>query len=193
VAASRGFEAMAASKDGWTLYPVLEGARIGDPDQRRRVVYEFDVRRGAYTGRTWTFRVDSPDLFVGDAQTLDGGRLLLIERDNAMGTASEVKRLVVTDLDKAGADGVLPRRTAVDLMRVADPRGVSTPARPGEYGVGPLFSFPLQSVESVLPLRGDQVLVANDNNFPGNDGRIPGRADDTELIVITVPGLRDTP
>ena len=193
VPASRGFEAMAASRDGWTLYPILEGARIGDPDQRRRIVYEFDVRRGAYTGRTWTFRVDSPDLVVGDAQVLDGRRLLLIERDNAMGKASEVKRLVVTDLDKAGADGVLPRRTAVDLMRVADPRGVSTPARPGEYGVGPLFSFPLQSMESVLPLRGDQVLVANDNNFPGNDGRIPGKADDTELIVITVPGLRDAP
>ncbi|GAA1041232.1 hypothetical protein GCM10009557_64490 [Virgisporangium ochraceum] len=43
----------------------------------------------------------------------------------------------------------------------------------------------------MLPLRGDRVLVANDNNFPGNDGRIPGRADDTELVVVTVPGLRD--
>ena len=56
-----------------------------------------------------------------------------------------------------------------------------------------MFSFPLQSVESVLPLRGDRVLVANDNNFPGNDGRIPGRPDDTELIVVDVPGLRNPP
>jgi hypothetical protein len=39
--------------------------------------------------------------------------------------------------------------------------------------VGALFSFPLQPVESVLPLSGDRVLVANDNNFPGNDGH-PG-------------------
>jgi hypothetical protein len=82
------------------------------------------------------------------------------------------------------------RRTAVDLLRIADRDDVSTPARAGEYGVGKLFSFPLQSVESVLPLGGSRVLVANDNNFPGNDGRIPGRADDTELIVIDVPGLR---
>ncbi|MEV0828294.1 esterase-like activity of phytase family protein [Nonomuraea rubra] len=188
--ASRGFEAMAASTDGWTLYPILEGARTGDADQRRRVVYEFDVRKSAYTGRTWTFRVDEPGLLVGDAAVLDGRRLLLIERDNEMGPSSRVKRLVVTDLDAAGQDGVLPRRTAVDLLRIADPKGVSTPARPGEYGVGPLFSFPLQSVESVLPLGGDRVVVANDNNFPGNDGRIPGRADDTEVIVIDVPGLR---
>ncbi|WP_230688701.1 esterase-like activity of phytase family protein [Micromonospora sp. WMMC415] len=190
VPASRGFEAMAASRDGWTLYPILEGAKTDDPDQRRRVVYEFDVRANRYTGRTWSFRVDDASLVVGDAALLDGRRLLLIERDNAMGPQSLVKRLVVTDLDAAAADGTLPRRTAVDLMRIADPDGVSTPARPGEYGVGALFSFPLQSVESVLPLAGDRVLVANDNNFPGNDGRIPGRADDTELIVLDVPGLR---
>ncbi|MBM0278161.1 esterase-like activity of phytase family protein [Micromonospora tarensis] len=190
VRASNGFEAMAASEDGWTLYPILEGAQVNDPDQRRRVVYEFDVRRNRYTGRTWSFRVDDPSLLVGDAAVLDGRRLLLIERDNGMGQQSLVKRLVVTDLDEVGADGYLRRRTAVDLMRLADPTGVSTPARPGEYGVGPLFSFPLQSVESVLPLDGDRVLVANDNNFPGNDGRIPGRADDTELIVIDVPDLR---
>ncbi len=57
--------------------------------------------------------------------------------------------------------------------------------------MGQLFSFPLQSVETVLPLFGDKVLVANDNNFPGNDGRILGKPDDTELILIDVPGLRD--
>lgn len=188
---SGGFEAMAASEDGWTLYPILERAKINDSDQRRRVVYEFDVRAGAYTGRTWSFRVDDPGLFVGDAAILDHRRLVLIERDNGMGMGALVKRLVVTDLDAAGQDGVLPRRTVADLLRIADPRGVSTPARPGEYGVGALFSFPLQSVESVLPLWGDRVVVANDNNFPGNDGRIPGRPDDTEVIVIKVPGLRD--
>lgn len=190
VPASRGFEALAASRDGLTLYPILEGARTDDPNQRRRLVYEFDVRTNRYTGRTWTFLVDDPSLLVGDAAVLDGRRLLLIERDNGMGRQSVVKRLVVTDLDRAAADRTLPRRTVVDLMRVADPRGVSTPARAGEYGVGELFSFPLQSVESVSPLGGSRVLVANDNNFPGNDGRIPGRADDTELIVIDVPGLR---
>jgi hypothetical protein len=188
--ASRGFEAMAVSRDGWTLYPILEGAKLADPDQRRRVVYEFDVRVGAYTGRTWSFRVDTADLVIGDAALLEDGRLLLIERDNAEGVDARVKRLVVAEIGDPGAGGYLPRRTVADLLRIADPKGISTPARPGEFGVGPLFSFPLQSVESVLPLHGDWVLVANDNNFPGNDGRIAGRPDDTELIVIDVPGLR---
>jgi glycerophosphoryl diester phosphodiesterase len=41
VRASRGFEGMALSADGRTLYPILEGALRADPDPRRRVVYEF--------------------------------------------------------------------------------------------------------------------------------------------------------
>lgn len=187
---SRGFEALAASRDGRTLYPILEGAVTDDPDQRRRIVYEFDTRRAAYTGRTWSLRVDSPELVVGDAQVLDGRRLLFIERDNLDGPAAAVKRLVVADLDRPDAAGHATRRTAVDLLRIRDPRGVSTPARPGEYGVGPAFAFPLVSVESVYPLGGDRVLVANDNNFPNDDGRIAGRPDDTELILLDVPGLR---
>jgi hypothetical protein len=109
------------------------------------------------------------------------------------GSTPATKRLVVADLGTVGADGAVRRRTALDLLRIADPRGISTPARPGEYGVGPLFSFPLQSVESVLPLHDDRVLVANDNNFPGNDGRILGRPDDTEIIIVDVPGVRDGP
>jgi len=190
---SRGFESMATSRDGWTLYPILEGAKTDDPDQHRRIVYEFDIRRAAYTGRTWAFHVATADLVVGDAAVLTGRRLVLIERDNAEGVDAKVKRLIVTDLDRADAAGALPRRTALDLLRIADPHGVSTPARPGEFGVGPIFSFPLQSVESVLPLTGNRVLVANDNNFPGNDGRILGRPDDTELIVVKVPGLHRRP
>ncbi len=191
VPGSRGFEAMAVSEDGRTLYPVLEGAFTDDPDQRRRVVYEFDTRSSSYTGRTWSIRLDEPQLVVGDAQLLDDGQLLVIERDDVEGPEARVKRLVVADLHEPDADGYASRRVVADLLHIADPDGVSTPARPGEYGVGAEFSFPLTSVESLLPLRGDDVLVANDNNFPGNDGRIPGRPDDTELIVIDIPGLRD--
>lgn len=60
----------------------------------------------------------------------------------------------------------------------------------GDPGLGQPFRFPFVSVESVLPLGGDRVLVANDNNFPFDAGRQPGKADDTELIQVDVPGLR---
>ena len=58
-------------------------------------------------------------------------------------------------------------------------------------GLGDPFAFPFQSIESVLPLGGDRLLVLNDNNYPFSAGRRPGVPDDTEAIVIQVPALPD--
>lgn len=191
---SRGFESMALSKDGRTLYPVLEGALLSDPDRRRRVVSEFDLRSGAYTPRTWTYRTDAafPDAVLGDMTAVDQHRFLVIERDDEQGAQARQKKLYLVDLRVTDADGALVKRLVVDLLSIADPGGVSSPARPGEYGVGPRFSFPLQSVESVEVLGGERLLVANDNNYPGSDGRWTARdrPDDTELIVLDAPALR---
>ncbi|MDW5594542.1 esterase-like activity of phytase family protein [Conexibacter stalactiti] len=188
---SRGFEPMAASADGRTLYPILEGALTTEPDQTIRRVYEFDVRSGQYTGRTWSFHVSAPaGIVVGDAQLLPGNRLLMIERDDLEGVAARVKRLIEVDLDDApAADGTLPTRTVLDLLRIRDPFGISLPAPVGGIGFGDPFAFPLQSVETLLPLSGDRLLIANDNNFPGSNGRVPGKPDDVEAIVVRVPGL----
>ena len=187
VKASSGFEAMAISKDGKTLYPILEGAKVADTDQTRRVVYEFDLRQHRYTGRTWSLHVDSAELSVADAQILDGHRLVWLERDNFEGAEAKTKLIKVTEL---GGATDLASTTLADLLKIADPRQISTPARAGEFGVGSTFAFPFTSVETILPLTGDRVFVTNDNNFPGNDGRIAGKPDDIELIEIAVPGLR---
>ena len=61
IRASRGFEPMALSVDGKTLYPMLEGALRSDAvtNPRRRVLNEFDLRAKQYTGRIWNYRVDA--------------------------------------------------------------------------------------------------------------------------------------
>ena len=53
------------------------------------------------------------------------------------------------------------------------------------------FSFPLVSVETVEVLDSERLLIASDNNYPGNDGRwiARDRPDDTELIIVRVPPL----
>ena len=192
--ASRGFEGTARSIDGKTLYPMLEGALRNDPDPRRRIVNEFDLRSGAYTGRTWQYRVDAafPDAVIGDLTALDQHRLVLIERDDAQGAEARQKKVYLIDLRRVDADGFLEKRLVVDLLRIRDPDGISLPARPGEFGVGDPFSFPLQSVESLEVLGGERLLIANDNNYPSSDGRWSARdrPDDTELIVVRAPALR---
>jgi hypothetical protein len=191
---SRGFEGMARSIDGKTLYPMLEGALRGDPDPRRRILHEFDPRANAYTGRTWQYRVDAafPDAVIGDFTALDQHRFVLIERDDDQGIGARQKRVYLVDLRRFDAEGYLDKRLVLDLLHIPDPDGISLPARPGEFGVGELFSFPLQSVESLEVLGGERLLIANDNNYPFSDGRwvARDRPDDTELIVVRAPGLR---
>jgi glycerophosphoryl diester phosphodiesterase len=192
--ASRGFEGMARSVDGKRLYPMLEGALRDDPDRRRWILNEFDLRSGAYTGRTWQYHVDAdfPDAVIGDFTALDRHRFVLIERDDAQGAEARQKKVYLVDLRRVDGDGFLEKRLVVDLLAIRDPEGISLPARPGEFGVGDPFSFPPQSVESLEVLGGERLLIANDNNYPFSDGRwvARDRPDDTELIVVRAPALR---
>ena len=191
--ASRGFEGTALSVDGKFLYPVLEGALRTDPDPRRRIVNEFDLRRSRYTGRTWNYRVDAefPNAVIGDFTALDKNRLILIERDDFQGADARQKKIYLVDLRRVDADGYLEKRLVLDLLQIRDLDGISLPARPGEFGVGDPFSFPLQSVESLEVLGKGRLLIANDNNYPGSDGRwiARDRPDDVELIVVRTPAL----
>jgi glycerophosphoryl diester phosphodiesterase len=194
IPASRGFEGMARSVDGTRLYPVLEGALRAETDPRRRIVNEFDLRRGAYTGRTWQYRVDAefPNAVIGDFTALDRHRFVLIERDDDQGLEARQKKIYLVDLRQVDAQGYLRKLLVLDLLRIPDPDGISLPARAGEFGVGDPFSFPLQSVESLEVLEGERLLIANDNNYPGSDGRwvARDRPDDTELIIVDAPALR---
>jgi glycerophosphoryl diester phosphodiesterase len=194
IRASRGFEGMARSMDGKTLYPMLEGALRNDPDPRSRILNEFDLRSGAYTGRTWQYHVDPafPDAVIGDLTAVDQHRFVLIERDDAQGADARQKKVYLIDLRRTDAEGFLEKRLVLDLLSIRDPDEISLPPRPGEFGVGDPFSFPLQSVESLEVLGGERLLIANDNNYPFSDGRwiARDRPDDTELIVVRAPALR---
>jgi glycerophosphoryl diester phosphodiesterase len=184
VRSSRGFEAMAASADGRRLYPIVEGSFADDPLLRRRYIYEFDTRRAAYTGRRWQYETDADSNVIGDAFTVRRNRLLLIERDDFDGPAAVTKRLYEIDLRRTETGGFLRKELVVDLLGIANPDRIGVASSPDAYGVGDPFSFPLVSVEVVVQLRDGRILVANDNNYPGNDARVEGTPDDTEMIVL---------
>jgi hypothetical protein len=191
---SRGFEPMALSVDGKTLYPMLEGALTTDPDPRRRIINEFDLKRKRYTDRKWQYRTDAafPNAVIGDMTAVDKHRFVLIERDDAQGAEAQQKKIYEIDLRRTDSEGFVQKRLVLDLLRIRDPNGVSLPAREGEFGVGDPFSFPLQSVESLEVLGDQRLLIGNDNNYPGSDGRWTARdkPDDVEIIVVHTPALR---
>jgi len=178
---SRGFEALAASTNGRWLYPIVEGAYTDDPVLRRRWIYEFDTKKNEYTGKRWAYQTDQDANDVGDAQLVGKDRLWLIERDDFDGPASVTKRVYEVDLSQRDADGFVPKTLVLDALRIANPKKIG--AGTG-YGTGDPFSFPVQSFETIVPLGGDRLLLANDNNYPGNSARNPGTPDDTEMAIV---------
>jgi len=183
---SSGFEAMALSKDGRTLYPILEGPLAGD-DPLERVVFEFDVGDRRFTGRKWTYTMSRPGTLVSDAVVLDRDHLIVLERDNGQGPAAEWKRAFL--IRTPGRSTTIDKKQILDLLNVRDPSLISLPARPGDFGLGDPFRFPYVTVEAVLPIGGGRLAIVNDTNF-GSTGRNPGLPDYSDFIVVDVPGLR---
>jgi hypothetical protein len=168
---SKGFEGMALSPDGRTLYPLLEGTVAGDTPGSLRL-FEFDLATAAYTGKRWTYQLDDPALATTDAIAVDNNRLLVIERDNGQGDAAKVKKIYLVDK----RDGQLRKTLVADLLNLANPRHIA--------GFGDPFRFPFVTIEAVIILDDSTLGVLNDNNFPFSSGRTPGQPDNDEFITI---------
>ncbi|MCW2810844.1 MAG: glycerophosphodiester phosphodiesterase [Friedmanniella sp.] len=177
---SGGFEALAASASRRYLYPIVEKSLVGESDPRRRVISEFDTRTGRYTARTWSYHVDTDANLVADAQIVRGD-LLILERDDFDGDRAVTKRIYRTRLGRTDRDGTLTKTLVVDLLQLDNPAHLGAG---GGWGTGDPYSFGYQSVETMVPLADGRLMIANDNNYPGNSARRPGTPDDTEMVII---------
>jgi glycerophosphoryl diester phosphodiesterase len=154
-------------------------------------VFEFSTRDKAFTGRTWDYRTEQPAYMVADMWAIDRHHILVIERDGGRGLNALFRTVYVVDLTSVDASGALVKTPAVDLAAVPDPDLVSLPEiHPGDVGLGDPFRVTCESVESIHAVSGTKLLITCDNNLP-NTGRNPNIADDTEMIVVKVPDLRE--
>jgi glycerophosphoryl diester phosphodiesterase len=175
---SRGFEGMAFSPDRQTLYPMLEGSVLGDAAGALRI-YEFDVAAGEFDGLLGYYSMESPDHAIGDFAPINDHEFLVIERDNNQGEAAEFKQIFKVNLSELDSDGFVKKEALVDLLNIGDAADLN--------GDGsPTFDFPFITIESVLALDEDTLLVANDNNYPFSLGRDPVEIDNNEIIQITL-------
>jgi hypothetical protein len=206
---SRGFEGMAASPDGRFLYPLLEGPLWVEGEKQWEMtadgreylrVLEFDIAKGEWTGRSWKYPLELKGNNIGDFNMIDADTGLIVERDNGEGAAEEAcngparpdcqnvparfKRVYKISLKDVDAEGLVRKIGYVDLLDIADPRGV---ARRGS--VNGRFSFPFVTIENVDIVDAEHIVVANDNNLPYSSGRKNGVQDDNEFILLKVPAL----
>ena len=90
-------------------------------------------------------------------------------------------KLYLIDLSETDANGVLEKRLLLDLLDIDDPLDIGGPL---PELAADMFSFPLQSVESLTLIDDFTLLVGLDNNYPGGNGRVPGTPDGTEIITL---------
>jgi glycerophosphoryl diester phosphodiesterase len=212
LATSRGFEGLAISPDGSTLYALLEGAVAGD-DPRDLRLYVYDIAHGRLEPAFFRVRLDgasqivdlaslndlsgasvypgaaappSGPLAIGELKAVNESQLLLIERDNLGDdeAAPRVKKIFLLTLPPSG-EGTVAKTRLVDLLAIPDPSGLG-----GEMH---FFRLPFYTIESVHVVDDRTLLVASDNNFPFSNGRSRSRspdrkgplaADATDIILI---------
>jgi hypothetical protein len=145
---SKGFEGMAITPNGKTLYPMLEGPLTTDPDQRRLIINEFDIATKRDTGRQWFYALSASTATgqsIGDFTAVTDHEFLVIERDNFEGAASGFKKIYLVDFDNVSGDGFLIKTEVADLLHLRDPYNL------GRLGTG-FYTFPFQTIESVIRL-----------------------------------------
>lgn len=142
-------------------------------------------------------------LAIGDFNMIDATTALIIERDNGEGTADRAcaagqkgpdcfhdlarfKRIVKIEMNDANVGKSVRKIGHVDLMKIADP---DRKARQGAIdGVLPFPFFTIENVD-VVDLAGGIIVVGNDNNLPFSSSRDPKKADDNELVLLSVKEL----
>lgn len=118
----------------------------------------------------------------------------MIERDGGQGdpgdsrftSPARFKKIFRIDLDQVDAAGNLEKTEVVDLLNIYDPRDIA-----GDGRTNTVFRFPFTTIEDVLVLDNNRLLIINDNNYPGSAGRQFGVPDDNEFIVVHTSPLLD--
>lgn len=158
------------------MYALLEGTVAGDPEDALRI-YEVDLASKEFTGIKGLYRKENPDHPIGDFTVINENEFLVIERDNLSGDAAEFKKIFKIDLSQQDGNGYVTKEEVVDLLNIRDPDDLNADSSTN-------FRFPFVTIEDVLVIDKDTILVANDNNYPGTGGRSPTEPDNTEILLL---------
>ncbi len=173
LAGSRGFEGAAINASKTKLYVQLEGTVQGDPAGALRI-NEFDIASREYTDNKIYYKLENPAYAIGDLAVINDNEYLVIERDGGQGDSAQFKKIFKIDLSKTDSNGYVVKEEVADLLNIQDPNDLNGDGKT-------TFDFPFVTIEDVLVVDKNTILVANDNNYPFSTGR-PG--DDPQNPVI---------
>jgi len=177
---SRGYEGMTTNPARTRIYAMLEGTVSGDPAGTVRLM-EFDPQAKRWLGLLGRYQFDDPAHAIGELAVVNENEYLVIERDSRQGAEARFKRIYKIDLTRKDPNGIFAKELVVDLLNIADPRGLAPSTQGG------VFRFPFVTIEAVLVLDANTLLVTNDNNYPATGGRGAEVKDANEFIWLRLP------
>lgn len=175
LASSKGFEGMAFSVDRQTLYPLLEGSVTGDAEDALRI-YKFDVKSSSFQGLVGYYQLEANNHAIGDFTPINANEFLVIERDPNQGKDAQFKKIYKVDFSQVNEQGFVAKEELVDLLHIQDPQDLNGDGKSS-------FDFPFTTIEDVLVVDRNTILVANDNNYPFSIGR-GADIDNNEMILL---------
>jgi hypothetical protein len=173
---SGGYEGLAANPAKTKLYALLEKSVAPEAGLIR--LNEFDVATRQFVGLKGYYKLEDAQNAIGDLATVNDNEYLVIERDNGSGETAKFKRVYKIDLSKKDAQGAFAKELVADLMNIADAAKLAPSTQNG------VFTFPYVTIEDVVVLNANTILVANDNNYDGKGGRGKDIKDQNEFIWL---------
>ena len=186
VRSSRGFEAMARSQRRPAC--CTRSSRARSPTTRSRGAGSSTSSTpapSAYTGRTWQYETDTDDNVIGDAFTVRGRRAPA-HRARRLRGPGVGDQAALRDRPAPHRRRRLRREGAGRRPAAASPTPTASasPRRPARTASATRSRSRCSRSRSSCSCATDGILVGNDNNYPGSNGRVPGTPDDTEMIVL---------
>ncbi|MBE9012369.1 esterase-like activity of phytase family protein [Pseudanabaenaceae cyanobacterium LEGE 13415] len=175
LSASRGFESMAINPDRTILYSMLEGTVQGDPNGFLRI-YKANATTGEFQGIVGYYKLENPNHLAGDMSVINENEYLVVERDDKQGDEAKFKKIYKINLIKKDENQAVEKQEVLDLLNIQDPNDLYPDGKNQ-------FRFPFQTIEDILVMDANTILVANDNNYPFTIARPPG-IDNTEIILL---------
>ena len=202
---SGGYEGMALQPDTGLLWAMAEKPLLGadgKPEGTFLRVRAFDTTAEKWTGAEFKFQFAEGATAIGDFNFIDATRALVIERDNGEGDPSlkcegdpkpdcfpapaMIKHVVLIDTAQIDADGFVKRLGFVDLMEIADPNGLNRLETVAKRDLAGKFTFPFFTIEDVMRVDDNHIMIGNDNNLPYSSGRKLDAAADNEFALLEV-------
>jgi hypothetical protein len=174
---SKGFEGMAINPAKTKLYALLEGSVAGDPTDALRI-NKFDIATNKFEGLAGYYKLENAANAIGDLTVINNNEYLVIERDNNQGDLAKFKKIYKVDLAKQDANGFVAKEEVADLLNIPDPQDLNKDG-------STTYRMPFVTIENVLVIDPNTILVANDNNYPFSIGR-PPEIDNNEIVQISL-------